>query len=1125
MARKILVNIVVLFGLASFAAAGTITVDPNSEYDTIQKGIDAAVGGDTVLVADGTWTGAGNRDIDFGGKSITVQSENGPANCIIDCGGTEAESHRAFRFHSGETNSSVVQGFAITNGYAYFGGAIECTYGSSPQIRDCIIYDNYAKYYGGGIECYEASPFIFNCLFYSNSAGGYGGAIDCEDGSPEITNCTFVKNEAGLDGGGIFSSWASQPEVTNCIFQSCNNHAIHEYYHSDSGGVTVSNSFFDNTGEGANPDGDFYDADTDAVYTGKNEINSIPGCSNNIDGDPLFRTGPLGDYYLSQIDAGQLEDSPCVGAGTVAADNIALFSSENVYYTTRTDNGANTGDTGEDENIVDLGYHYTNGDHVGSYELTPSVDGGHGSIDPCLPGMYVHFAEVALTAAPDVGYKVREWTGGTKYDGFFPANALYPLGRTENIVTMNQDKTVTVEFEGRNEHLLTTEVVGGNGELFPASGMQYEWDIVKLTAIPDDGYQVEAWTGTDDDDLIDDGGDPNVYNYVTIEPYDKYVSVEFIAGSKFLEAIVIGGNGTVKPRMRRADVHSEVVLTAYPDPGYRVKAWSQSPPPWPTDPYNNIAGETYTTVLHDDTTVYVEFEPRSWHWLYTEVTLALDGLPYGWLDPNVPQFVMDGTTVDLTAHPVAGYEVACWTGTDDDSSTSLTNTITINGPYDPCEPLVTVSFRQQSQLPGDICLYAPAPDGGPGAFKASYPTIQDAIDAAESGVAGPYVIVGDPEATPLPIVDLPETPGDVVVVGYGTYSGEGNRDLDFGGKLITVRSEFGPEGCIIDCGGTPEEPHQAFIFSDTENNAAVVDGFTIINGYAEFGGAISITGISRPLIRNCKIGSSIRMWCPIAGEEIEIMQGNNAARGGGGVYFEGPEEDDTTYEDLADEAEDIAGALEGALDFSDPCNPPDPCDVFDALLARGEAIILSQIVDSIADEEADRATIESCKILYNKSGEMQPGDGGGIYCLNANPVIMSTEISYNEAGIAPPGLSSFGYGGGVYCVGSVADFVNCLVTYNKSSGPGAGFYLEAGSDCIIILSTVAYNKSGTYEGTETLDGIVGLDSSPEISYCIIYHLPGVDLSGVDADEETSWWEDFYELQDPLFVSKPGYGDF
>ena len=178
MKLKVLISLVTLVVFASPVIAQDRLVP--LQYNDIQSAIDAAVNGDEVVVSDGTWTGVGNRGLDFGGKAITVRSENGPANCIIDCGGLG----QAFYFHSGETSSSVVQGFTIKNGLAYFGGAIECILNSSPTIRDCIFTGNRADYYGGAIECYEASPEIFNCLFYDNSAGDYGGAIDCEDASP-----------------------------------------------------------------------------------------------------------------------------------------------------------------------------------------------------------------------------------------------------------------------------------------------------------------------------------------------------------------------------------------------------------------------------------------------------------------------------------------------------------------------------------------------------------------------------------------------------------------------------------------------------------------------------------------------------------------------------------------------------------------------------------------------------------------------------------------------------------------------------------------------------------------------------------------------------------------------------
>ncbi len=53
---------------------------------------------------------------------------------------------------------------------------------------------------------------------------------------------------------------------------------------------------------------------------------------------------------------------------------------------------------------------------------------------------------------------------------------------------------------------------------------------------------------------------------------------------------------------------------------------------------------------------------------------------------------------------------------------------------------------------------------------------------------------------------------DTVLVVAGTYLGDGNRDLDYGGKLIVVKSESGPELTIIDCQADSSAKHNAFYF-------------------------------------------------------------------------------------------------------------------------------------------------------------------------------------------------------------------------------------------------------------------------------------------------------------------------
>jgi pectin methylesterase-like acyl-CoA thioesterase len=104
------------------AAAETYVVRPDAtgDFATIQEAIEAAVDGDTIELADGIFTGECNRDIDYGGKSITIMSQSGdPEACIIDCGGKEGERHRGFYFQSGEDENARLEGVTIRNGTAH----------------------------------------------------------------------------------------------------------------------------------------------------------------------------------------------------------------------------------------------------------------------------------------------------------------------------------------------------------------------------------------------------------------------------------------------------------------------------------------------------------------------------------------------------------------------------------------------------------------------------------------------------------------------------------------------------------------------------------------------------------------------------------------------------------------------------------------------------------------------------------------------------------------------------------------------------------------------------------------------------------------------------------------------
>jgi len=175
MFKQNILRLLILAGIITVQLlhAATLYVGPEEVHSTIQSAIDAAGNGDIVVVLDGSYTGAGNRDINFHGKAVHLKSENGPSHCIIDAGGTSTSFHRAFIFNNNEQEDSVVEGFTITGGFHTEGGAILCA---------------------------GASPIISGNIFTGNDAVR-GGALHMENSESVIKNNTFAFNHAQTDAG------------------------------------------------------------------------------------------------------------------------------------------------------------------------------------------------------------------------------------------------------------------------------------------------------------------------------------------------------------------------------------------------------------------------------------------------------------------------------------------------------------------------------------------------------------------------------------------------------------------------------------------------------------------------------------------------------------------------------------------------------------------------------------------------------------------------------------------------------------------------------------------------------------------------------------------------------------
>ena len=184
--------------LSAGCAVHADTLRVPSQYPNIQAAIDAAIPGDTVLVADGVYMRTGNVNINLRGKAITVRSENGPAACIID--GQHA-GVRAFVFTTLEPRATIVEGFTLNRFNAGEGGGM-LIQGSSPTIRGCVFTQCWGSIYGGAVAVKASgNPLIVNCEMRQCLAGA-GGGILVDNARAEVVGCLIEGNRVDLFGGG-----------------------------------------------------------------------------------------------------------------------------------------------------------------------------------------------------------------------------------------------------------------------------------------------------------------------------------------------------------------------------------------------------------------------------------------------------------------------------------------------------------------------------------------------------------------------------------------------------------------------------------------------------------------------------------------------------------------------------------------------------------------------------------------------------------------------------------------------------------------------------------------------------------------------------------------------------------
>jgi len=224
------------------APAQAATLNVPVPYATIQAAIDAAVTGDTINVAAGTY----NEKLIITGKNITIigagelpdtanttrLSGTGVSGRMISIGtGLDVHISKIFIDGDDQTYSGLtVSDSEVTLEQCIFwycglnanGGGLYAE-GSNVTLNRCTFNEADGNY-GGGLYVIDSAVIMNDCYFkYCGTNSGRGGGAICLDGSELIAQrCSFSNNEApDGNGGGIHLMTTADncsANLSNCTF-------------------------------------------------------------------------------------------------------------------------------------------------------------------------------------------------------------------------------------------------------------------------------------------------------------------------------------------------------------------------------------------------------------------------------------------------------------------------------------------------------------------------------------------------------------------------------------------------------------------------------------------------------------------------------------------------------------------------------------------------------------------------------------------------------------------------------------------------------------------------------------------------------------------------------------------
>jgi subtilisin family serine protease len=723
----------------------------------------------------------------------------------------------------------------------------------------------FANHGGGELYDKGCSLTFENCLFENNSVyadvsnptdyryEGFGGGLFGDQ--PEkiaFTSCVFQNNDA-FSGGGLYVNFAPSSEMlipdvnfVDCIFSG--NAADYDFVKSYAGGVYVGNSFdpyeesyFNNFFARSDETEDVSQELSNFItseYINHGRVNFWyivrTELWDNLKEVERILAGEMVPQYSVQVSGGLFENniSPVGGGFCIDASNFDL---------TQTEFLENTGQMGAGAMVYGCAFtaeeNYFFGNSASSVPPRRMQDSGSAEGLISAAGLYVSDSDVLLTTNRFVA---------NESDGYAAALALIgpPLQweRPQEIIN--------------NLFLQNTAALGGGA-------VQADWSsdvsVVNCTfvdnVVTDTSYGVGGAlmahdTFVDITNSIFWGNLAVMGPQISVgDPYDTYyvpfttvfVDYSTIQGGESQIYVAPGiepwlwygpNNITQDPLL--------VDLGSAASPQYRTVFLSHTSAGQSENSPCIDAGIGTASALEDrlgfPATTRTDFVPDAgtvdmgYHYnadlssvemytlnaqVYSAEAAPMGTLKASWTQNGVlqevgpavvlpPITVAQGTIVHLEAIPddPALYRVKKWTGTNDDTRTTTTNTVTML-----MNRSVTVEF--EVGIPKFI------------AVPSQVPTISEAISIARDG----DTIVLAPRPNMPYVVEFIDTDFDGV--------GEG---LDLQGKNVVITSENPDDplivaSTIIDCGGTRYQPSRGFVFRSGEGPSTVIQGLTIRNGF------------------------------------------------------------------------------------------------------------------------------------------------------------------------------------------------------------------------------------------------------------------------------------------------------